>query len=114
MKKKDIVISILLSIFTCGIYLFIWFISLVDDFNKVTDSEGEQSGLVVFLLGFITCGIYPIYWYYKAGNKIDTVNRESGKITNNTGLFFAALSLFQLGIVNMSIIQEFINERIEA
>ena len=37
MKEKNIALCIILSIFTCGIYGIIWFISMTDDTVRLSD-----------------------------------------------------------------------------
>ena len=56
-KNKNIVVCILLSIITCGIYGIIWFINMTDDAAYVNDDH-ELSGGKAFLFTLITCGIY--------------------------------------------------------
>ena len=71
MEKKDIAMSILLSIITCGIYTIFWMISINDDVVTITDKKYfDQSGGTVFLFTLLTCGIYGIYWDKKTINKV--------------------------------------------
>ena len=53
-KNKNIVVCILLSIITCGIYGIIWFINMTDDAAYVNDDH-ELSGGKAFLFTLITC-----------------------------------------------------------
>ncbi|MCD7889323.1 MAG: DUF4234 domain-containing protein [Oscillospiraceae bacterium] len=69
---RGIVMYILLTIITCGIYGY-WFIyQMAQDVNEMCKDDGEHtSGLVAFiLLSMITCGFYAYYWYYKLGNRL--------------------------------------------
>ena len=83
MKKRDIAVSIILSIVTCGIYSIIWFISLTDETKAVANENNFSTGGVAFLLSLVTCGIYGIYWAYKMGEFIDKA-KSDGKNNNNS------------------------------
>lgn len=69
---RNIVMYVLLTIVTCGIYGY-WFIYMMaQDINEMCKDDGDKTGgLVAFiLLSFVTCGLYAYYWYYKIGNRL--------------------------------------------
>lgn len=69
---RSLIMYILLTIVTCGIYGY-WFIySIAQDVNEMCKNDGEKTGglLAFILLSFITCGIYAWVWYYKLGNRL--------------------------------------------
>ena len=94
-KRRSIVVSIILSIITCGIYDYFWIAFLTNDTNKALKKENEMSGLVVALLTFITCGIFGYYWAYKMGEKVDLL---SGKENGNTRWIFLGITLGTLAL----------------
>ncbi len=55
-RKKDIVVCIILTIITCGLYNLYWLICLAEDINTLSN-EADTSGGMVLLLTIITCGI---------------------------------------------------------
>lgn len=58
-KKRNIVLAVVLSIVTCGLYGIYWFICLNNDANALTpDDSYTTSGGMAFLFTLITCGIY--------------------------------------------------------
>ena len=59
--KRDLAITIILSIVTCGIYGLYWFVVLSEDVNTLTDDH-SVSGATALILTIITCGIYGYYW----------------------------------------------------
>ena len=59
-KKRDIVLPIILSIVTCGLYGIYWIISLVNEVNYICDEPEAMSGGVVYLLSLVTCGIMQV------------------------------------------------------
>lgn len=71
-ENRSLVVVILLSIVTCGIYGYYFLYTIARDVNIVCQGDGkETSGLLVFiLLSFVTCGIYAWIWYYNIGNRM--------------------------------------------
>ncbi len=69
---RNIVMYILLSIITCGIYSYYFIYKMADDVNEMCKADGKKtSGLLMFiLLSFVTCGFYAYYWYYTLGNRL--------------------------------------------
>ena len=113
MKKRDIVLSIVLSIVTCGIYGLYWMASLNDDANKLADYNG-RGGVVVILLTFITCGIYGIYWNYQMGKRCYEIQIKNGQTGSDNSVLYLILALVGLTIVNFCLIQDELNKHIEA
>lgn len=71
---RRLLLYILLSIITCGIYSYYFIYKMAHDVNIACEGDGEStSGLAVFiLLSIITCGVYSWIWYYKLGNRLAT------------------------------------------
>ncbi len=109
MKQRDIALSIILSIVTCGIYMIYWFIVLTDDIVAVSE-EHFTSGVVCFLLTIITCGIYGIYWAYKMGQLIQNAKIRKGIPTgSDNAIIYLILQIFGLEIVNLALMQNEMN-----
>lgn len=108
-KQKNIVVCILLSLITCGIYGIIWFISMTDDAAYANDNH-EFSGGKAFLFTLITCGIYGIYWNYKMGKELCSAKTKKGLPANDNSVLYLILSILGLGIVNYCLIQSDLNE----
>lgn len=111
--KRNIVVAILLSIVTCGIYGIIWMIKLNDELNALANKQGATSGGMVFLLTLVTCGIYGWFWYYKMGENVDTIKANKGEASSNSPIIYLVLGLFGLGIVNYCLMQDTINKTVE-
>lgn len=108
--KRDIALAIILSIVTCGIYGLYWFVVMVDDVNKLSQKEGQFSGVVVLLLSLVTCGIFALYYYYKMGDTLDLYfQRTKGNAPASKGILFLALCVIGLSIVSMALIQNDLN-----
>lgn len=69
---RSLLVYILLSLLTCGIYSWYFIYRLAQDVNVACEGDGSStSGLAVFLLlSLITCGIYPIFWWYSLANRL--------------------------------------------
>ena len=76
--KREIVMAVVLSFITCGIYGIYWFIVMTDDANKVS-GQNETSGVMAFVFSLLTCGIYAFYWNYKIGKQVYESGIRHGK-----------------------------------
>ena len=108
-SKRDIVVAIILTFVTCGIYGIYWFIVMTDDVNSLSD-EKTASGGTAFLYSILTCGIYMLYWNYKMGQRMAEVGKKYNKSINDNSVLYLVLSIFGLGIVNYCLIQSDLNK----
>ena len=108
-KNKNIVVCILLSIITCGIYGIIWFINMTDDAAYVNDDH-ELSGGKAFLFTLITCRIYGLYWNYKMGKELYEAKCKKGMNASDNSVLYLILAVLGLGIVNYCLIQSDLND----
>ena len=106
--KRDMVIAIVLSFLTCGIYGIYWFITMTDDSNTLVDNK-NASGATAFLYTLVTCGIYFIYWNYMMGKKMYEAGRKYGKSIDDNSVLYLLLSIFGLSLVNYYLIQNDLN-----
>ena len=109
MKERNIAVSIILTIITCGIYGIYWFIVLTDEAKEASGNEKAPSGGMAFLLTLVTCGIYGIYWAYKMGETISEAKSKNGLESNSNSVLYLILQLVGLGIVNYAIMQNELN-----
>lgn len=107
-KERNIVVCILLSIVTCGIYGIYWFITLTDDASRAND-DPSFTGVKAFLFTIITCGIYSIYWNYKIGKEMYEANQKKGIQTSDNSVLYLILGLFGFGIVTYCLVQNELN-----
>lgn len=98
MKNRSIVVAIILSIITLGLYDIYWFICLTNDSNEMSDSDKTASGGIAFILSIITFGIYMLYWNYKLGKKV-----------GDSGALYLILSIIGFGWLNFILAQSKIN-----
>ena len=110
-KNRSIVTAILLSIVTCGIYGIVWYISMVDEVNRVCNDEfSDKSGGLVFLLTLITCGIYGWIWFYKAGQRMSNVGSKYGMQIADNSILYLVLAILGLTIVDYCLLQSDLNK----
>ena len=107
-KERNIVVCILLSLITCGIYGIYWFIVLTDDVAKA-NSDPEFTGVKAFIFTLITCGIYGIYWAYKIGKELYEANQKRGINASDNSILYLILDIFGLGIVTYCLAQNELN-----
>ena len=108
-KKREIVVNIILTFITCGIYGIVWFINITDDVAVVSEDH-TISGGKAFLFTLITCGIYGIYWSYQMGKKLYEAKTKKGLYAFDNSILYLVLNLVDLGIVNYCLIQNELNE----
>lgn len=111
--ERNIALCVILSIITCGIYLYYWLYCLNEDLRTLTGNRNGTSGGVVIFLTLITCGIYHYYWLYKQGDTIDTIKVRMGRPNGSLGILYFILAFFGLGIVSYALMQNEINTLIK-
>lgn len=108
-QERNVVVQVILSIVTCGIYGIYWFITLTDD-AALKAGNPDFSGGKAFLFTLITCGIYGFYWYYKMGETLYTAGQKNGVDISDKAVIYLILGLFGFGIINYCIMQSDLNK----
>ena len=111
-SKRELVTCIILYIFTCGLYSIVWFVTLTDDTNRVSQEPTADGGMAI-LFTLLTCGVYYFYWLYKIGDKIDIAKQKRGIPSSNTGVLYIVLGLFSFQIVAYVLAQSELNRLAE-
>lgn len=86
--NRSLLMYILLSIITCGIYGYYFIYKLAKDVNQMCDGDGDHVGglLAYILLSFVTCGLYSYYWLYKIQNRLySAAYKKYGVSVEETG-----------------------------
>lgn len=109
-QERNIVLSIVFTIITCGLYGIYWFICLTNDANEASGEQGTSGGMA-FLFTVITCGIYSLFWAYKMGEKLDIAKekRGFGSGRSDAGVLYLILCIFGLSIVAWALMQNELN-----
>lgn len=106
---RNILVCILLTFVTCGIYGIYWFVCITNDTNRLTPAPDTSGGLA-FLFSFLTCGIYGFYWSYRKGEIICEYRRRQGIPASSDGVMYLILSLCGLSIITLCLIQHDLNK----
>lgn len=71
-ENRSMLVVILLSIITCGLYSLWFYYAYARDMNTACAGDGKKTGglLAIIFLSIITLGIYGIVWTYKVGDRI--------------------------------------------
>lgn len=99
-EDRSLLIFILLTAVTCGIYGIIFWWNLCKDLNVVCgvkepdDEYKSPNYIVVCLLGLITCGIYMFFWIYKQGNRMQRAGNAYGVQIDENGTTYLLWILF--------------------
>lgn len=108
-QERNIVVYVILTIVTCGIFGLYWMAVLTNDMLNALGEDGTTGGLAV-LFTIFTCGIYGIYWAYQTGQRIDRLNTIVGKYTDNSGLLYLILDILGLSIIVYAVAQSELNK----
>ena len=107
---QNIVVSIILSLLTLGIYLLYWQYKQMNTLNAWLGRK-EYYFWRWFFLSIVTCGIYEVFEEYKMSQSINWVeNKYNLQVHRNLSITAVLLTLFGLGFVTTAIQQHCINK----
>ena len=92
-RRREIALTIILSIVTCGIYGILWMVWLNDEINLLSADTQAMSGGMVLLLSLVTCGIYAYVWLFQMGTKLDILEMSHGRACQSRGILYLVLAL---------------------
>lgn len=103
MRKRNILLSVLLCIITCGIYYIYWFASLTNATNKLAPKHATMGGAAAVVCSVITAGIYYLYWFFRMGQKAGEIKKAG-----SDGLLYLLMGFF-VGIIPLCMAQGVLN-----
>ncbi len=103
-KERNIVVAIILTIVTCGIYGIYWAICLARDAVSVKD-EGDSGVLEIVLMLFL-----PFLGFFLCEKKLAEGCAAKGIVHNDNSIVYLILGLVGLGIVNYCMMQNDLNK----
>ncbi len=109
-KEKNVIVSVLLSFVTCGIYNLYWMCTITEDVDTISENQNKRNGAMVILLTIITCGIYGFYWWYQNGKMMEEANSKNDKSGSSNSVLFLILAIFGLSFINSVLVQLDINK----
>lgn len=112
--KRNLVLCIVFTFITFGIYGIYWFIVLTNEMNRLSGHPHQTSGGISFLLNIITFGIYGWYWAWKMGEKADVLkNRYLEYTSTDTRVLYLVLQILGFAIINYALCQYEINKAVD-
>ena len=108
-QERNIVVAIILSLVTCGIYAIYWIYKMTEEM-KVASGDESLNGVMAVLLPLVTCNIYGIYWAYKIGKDVPAAKQKVGLPGDDKSVLFLVLELVGLSIVTYALLQNELNE----
>lgn len=107
---RSIVVGILLTLITCGIYMLYWQYKQMATLNAWLGRD-EFSFWTWFFVSIITIGIYAIYYEYKMATGINEARANSDMyVESSLPVVCVLLAIFGLGIASIAIQQSWINK----
>ena len=106
LSTTSLVISILLSIVTLGIYGIYWMYLLVKNTRSIQKDTTSCTGEMLCLL-FVP--FYSLYWWCTKGEKVKEGFKEHNYASTSNGTIYLILAILGLSIVSMAIMQSDFN-----
>ena len=107
---RDILVNLLLTVITCGLYNIYWNYREMLVVNGLLKRE-EFNFATWLLFSFLTCGIYHMFYEYRMGLAIQEIQEMYGQPKDpNLPVVSLGLSIFGLTVVADAIQQHFINK----
>ena len=107
---RNIVVSLILTILTCGIYDLYWNAKQMKTMNGLLERE-ELFFWTWLLISIITCGLFHLYYEYKMGLALVEIQEKYDmRVDTNLPLISLGLSIFGFSFVVDAIHQNEINK----
>lgn len=111
--RIEIVVGIILSVLTCGLYNIYWNYRQFAAMNALLGRE-EYNFVSWLLLSIVTCGLYHVYYEYKMGSDLYEWLKSHGReVSSNLPLIGLLLSCFGLTVVADAVYQHELNKLVK-
>lgn len=107
MKNRNIILSAVFSLISCGVYSFYWMFQLVKSVPTLTRTTPLIENPIIEAL--LCCTPYSWFWAYKTGENFDNAG-INGISAGSNKIIFLILAVVGLNIVNYCVIQNEINK----
>lgn len=109
--KRNLVLCIVFTFVSLGLYGIYWFIVLTNEMNRESGHPHQTSGVVSFLLCIVTLGFYGWYWAWKMGEKSDVLkNRYLEYTSSDTRALYIVLAVLNFNMIVMLLCQYELNK----
>lgn len=109
-QPRSVILYIILSVLTCGIWYLVWVYQLASDINKLAERQGRPKGLdpiLSLILILVSCSIFQIFFFWKEENAVSQLT-SSRYTVQNQSVLTGLLALF-CPVASAAIIQDQIN-----
>lgn len=106
-EERNIIVYLLLTLVTCGIFGIYWLVVMLKDI--ATTSGEDINPWMVILLSIITCGIYGIYYSYQMGKFMVKAGENYNVKIEDNSILYLILTIFGFGIVAYCLVQNDLN-----
>jgi hypothetical protein len=107
--ERDIALSVILTLITCGIYGLIWVYRIGNDLRNSLGGDDPRPG-VDLLLFILTCGLWGVYLSYKYPSLINDLKRRAHLPKSDLPIASVVLSIFGLGLISLALVQNDLNK----
>ncbi len=112
-ENRNIVLCLILSVLTCGVYSIYWLYKLTSDIYALDGNTKDNPGTEIVLV-ILTCGLYGFYLWYKIGRSLSSIKAKQGYLAvTDITILFIILSVFNLDVVSLTIAQSELNNLIQ-
>lgn len=112
-QPRNLVTCVVLSVVTCGIYMFVWLVQLGGDIQLL---RGDEKPPVVrdLLLTLLTCGIWSFFVAYQWPIWLqENLAQRGRKIDTNLPTLSLILNFFGLQLVPLILMQQVLNDALQ-
>lgn len=76
-ESRDPIMTLVLTLVTCGLYGLYWLFVTTEEVNKGLGRE-EYNFVKEFLLTMVTCGLWGMFWMWRFSNSIVEIEQKWG------------------------------------
>jgi hypothetical protein len=106
---RNVILVLVLSFVTCGIYGIIHWFLVAGEINRHSGEE-KLNPAMDLLLAIVTCGLWTIYMCYKYPRALYEMEVAEGQQATDNSVICLVLGLVGLGFVPFLILQHEMNE----
>ena len=109
-EPRNIVLYVILTVLTCGLWGLVWFFQLGGDIQAVR-GDAKPNTLVDFLLTMVTCGLWGFYVAYQWPILLqEPMRAREIHVDSNLPVISLVLCFFGFQIVSLILIQSAANQ----
>ena len=118
-KPRDIILPLVLSFITCGLYGLYWMYKLTEEIHALSRKPQTPDGGTVVLYTILTCTFYFYYWLYKIGSELVELREKNGlppdSVSNTTYLRVTiAMTVIYVVFTTISYVLQILADTVEA